>query len=140
MTRKLEVSPERCTGCQSCMLACSFVKEGAHALSRARIRIERDEAAADFRPRVCIQCAERSCVAACPVGALAVHAATGAVLVDSAACVGCGACVSACPVGGVGFDDDAQRPLFCDLCGGSPECVATCRFPQAIRFSQEVAA
>jgi Fe-S-cluster-containing hydrogenase component 2 len=32
--------------------------------------------------------------------------------------------VDACPIGAVGFH--GGHPLFCDLCGGSPACVAAC--------------
>ena len=137
MPGKLSVSTERCTGCQSCMLACSLAKDGTHSLARARIRVDRNEEIADFRPHVCVQCAARACIAACPVGALRIDAPTGAVLLDETACVGCGACVTACPFGGVGFDFEARRPLICDLCGGSPACVDACRFPQAVQFVEE---
>lgn len=133
----MHVSMERCTGCQGCMLACSLAKEGTHSLSLSRIQIARNEDVADFRPRVCVQCEQRACIAACPVGALRVHDQTGAVLLDSATCVGCGACGSVCPYGGVRFDVRRNRPLICDLCGGAPACVDACRFPTAIMLVEE---
>jgi anaerobic carbon-monoxide dehydrogenase iron sulfur subunit len=129
---RLCVAAERCTGCESCVLSCAFRHEGAFSLTASRIRIERNEDQGQFRPRVCIQCEERSCVAACPVEALTVDAALGTIRCDEAACIGCRACGTACAYGGVQFDAGRATPWFCDLCGGAPECVATCQMPKAV--------
>lgn len=136
MPGRLVVEEEKCTGCTGCMLACSFAKDLVFSLTRSRIRVLRDQEHADFRPRVCIQCEEAPCIQACPVGALSRDGATGAIRLDEEACIGCRRCVEACPYGGVGFDEETQKPLICDLCGGSPACVEACRFPQAIRYQE----
>ena len=133
---RLEIHPERCTGCESCVLTCSFEHENAFQLPLARVQVERDENQGDFRPRVCVQCDERFCVGACPVGALSV-AEVGNIVVDVEACTGCGACEAACPFGGIHFAASRETPIVCDLCGGKPACVATCQKPQALRIAPE---
>lgn len=134
MTGRLVVEEERCTGCVGCMLACSLSKEGAFSLSLSRINVLRDEAVADFRPRVCVQCSEAPCIVVCPVNALSRNLQTGAIHLDQETCIGCQECVDACPYDGVRFDDSRGLPLICDLCGGSPSCVEACQFPLSIRY------
>jgi len=135
--KSLRVIFEQCTGCESCVLSCTFEHEGLFDLVSSRIRIDRDEEQAEFRPRVCIQCDERFCVAVCPTGALTVDRALGIIRVDATACIGCRACGEACPYGGVQFIPGRGTPLICDLCGGDPVCVKTCQKPQALQFGEE---
>lgn len=136
MLGHIVVETTQCTGCGSCMLACSLAKEGAFSLPLSRIRIIRNEEIAEFTPRVCVQCSDAPCITACPVGALSRNADTGAINLDRDACIGCRQCVTACPYGGVQFDPIRNIPLICDLCGGSPACVEACQLPQAIRYVQ----
>jgi Fe-S-cluster-containing hydrogenase component 2 len=116
------------------MLACSFVHEDVYDLSLSRIRIERNAERSEGSPKVCVQCDDAFCIAACPVSALTCNPVTGAIQLDEETCIGCKRCVGACPYEGVGFREDAKLPIFCDLCGGDPTCVGFCRFPQAIAF------
>ena len=132
--KRLTVDPSRCTGCESCVLTCSFEHDGAFSLDQGRIRIKRDETNGRFSPQVCVQCDERHCVQACPVGALTIDASLGIVRVDADLCTGCRVCEKACPYGGIQFAADVRHPLICDLCGGDPACVKTCRLPQAVRW------
>jgi Fe-S-cluster-containing hydrogenase component 2 len=136
---RLVVEADRCTGCGSCVLACSLAQEGAFSLALSRIRILRNEELAEFSPRVCIQCPDVPCITSCPVGALSRDADTGAIKLDREACTGCRQCVVACPYGGVQFDQSRDIPLICDLCGGDPACIKACQLPQAIRYIQDVA-
>jgi Fe-S-cluster-containing dehydrogenase component len=133
---KLEVHADRCTGCESCVLTCSFEHESIFQLQLARVQVKRDENLAVFQPRVCVQCPDRFCVASCSVGALSI-AELGNIVVDIDACVGCRKCEAACPFGGIHFAAERRAPIVCDLCGGSPSCVSTCQKPQAIRIAQE---
>jgi len=128
---RLRVVPERCTGCISCMLACSVAKTGAFSLDEARIRVDRNPHEGLFTPSVCRQCDEAWCVQACPVSALT-RDEGGIIRVDEETCIGCRACVGACPYQGVAWNETTGKPLFCDLCDGDPACVRACRFPQAI--------
>jgi carbon-monoxide dehydrogenase iron sulfur subunit len=132
MTMRLEVHPERCTGCNSCMLACSFQHAKRFSREAARIRPERDLDHAESHPRVCVQCDAAPCIDACPVSALSRHPRTGAILLDDDLCTGCQNCVSACPYVGIYWDASRSIPLICDLCGGAPQCVSFCQFPQAL--------
>jgi len=130
---RLSIDPEKCTGCDGCMLACSFAHDGVFDLRRSRIRIQRDPLNKEFNPHVCIQCAAAFCVQACPTAALSKLAETGAILVDEEKCIGCMVCKEACPYGAITLQsEEGSGPLICDLCGGDPECVKVCRLPQAI--------
>ncbi len=131
---RLQVDPARCTGCSSCELACSFSREGEFSLALSRVTLRRDGVNGTFQPLVCVQCDERPCIEACPVGALSRRASTGAIALDEERCIGCRRCVDACPYEGVRFHEEQGIPLICDLCGGDPACVATCRKPQALTF------
>ena len=138
MRERLVIEATQCTGCDSCVLTCSFVHEGFFGFEKARIWVDRDAERADFTPRVCIQCEEAPCIASCPVGALSRDEESGAIRVDGDICDGCRVCVTACPYDGIGFDDTGCVPLICDLCGGDPACVKFCQFPLAIRFGEAV--
>ncbi len=135
--KRLNVNPEQCTGCESCVLTCPSEHGGAFSLALSRIRIERDEDKGRFIPRVCIQCDGRFCVAACPVSALSVDPELGNIVLDEDACIGCRACQPACPFGGVQFGEGRTSPLICDLCGGDPACVQTCRMPRALGYQMQ---
>ena len=134
MWKRLVVESTRCTGCNSCMLTCSFVHEGLFDLEKTRIWVKKDAERADCAPNVCIQCEEAPCIASCPVNALSRDEKTGVILVDREGCNGCQECVPACPYGGIGFDGTDRVLLICDLCGGDPACVKFCEFPLAIHF------
>lgn len=132
--KRLTIDPARCSGCNSCVLTCSFVHEHLYDYSKSRIRVHKDAERAESTPKVCIQCEEAPCVSACPEGALSISPSTGAIQIDGDLCTGCRLCVTACPYEGVGFDEERKLPLICDLCGADPACVAFCQFTQAIRF------
>ncbi len=63
MRKHLVVDPPECTGCDSCMLTCSFEHERSFSLEKARIWMEKDSERADFTPKVCVQCEEAPCIA-----------------------------------------------------------------------------
>jgi len=58
---------------------------------------------------------------------------SGAMLIDSALCVGCRLCVQFCPFGGVEIDAKTGKIIKCDLCGGEPICVKFCD-PEALQY------
>lgn len=123
--RRMLVDPDLCSGCLRCEAACSFFHTGAFAPAKSRIYVHKAEPGEDV-PRVCRQCGNAPCVAACEAGALHRDPETAAVLWDSGACTGCGVCVKGCPFDAVRMDPEDGVPLFCDLCGGEPECVGAC--------------
>jgi tetrathionate reductase subunit B len=92
-----------------------------------------------FVPRLCMQCEDPPCVAACPVSAT-YKTEDGVVLVDEQRCIGCGYCVVACPYGAryivpSGGEMPKGVPGVADKCtfcyhritrGELPACVEVC--------------
>jgi len=133
-----------CAGCQSCMLACSLVHEGAACTSLSRIQIARavlTKYPDDIQIHVCRQCPDPLCVRNCPTGACHVNTANGNVrMIDSEKCIGCRQCISSChftPHRTI-WNQAAQKATKCDLCvdapyfskkggpAGQQACVTTC--------------
>ena len=136
MTKMIAVNIEKCTGCGTCELMCSFRHHGEFNPRKARIRktiFLHDELAV---PVVCTQCEEAWCQSICPSGAISrtvLEESNAAVVqVDESRCLGCKMCQVACPFGNiaVGSSGHAEK---CDLCDGDPQCVKFC--PRgALRF------
>jgi len=123
----LFVDAEKCTGCNSCMLACSFAHDKVFSYERSRIRIWRDDSRGVFVPILCDQCTDAPCVLVCPTAALSQDAG-GVVQYDPTRCVGCGECVNACPIGAISLGTDGKL-LKCDRCSSLeaiPYCVQVC--------------
>ena len=90
----------------------------------------------------CNHCADPACVKVCPVKAISKETEFGAVIVDSAKCIGCGACAYACPWGAPQYFEPLDKTAMgtpehphmtkCDMCvdrlraGLKPACVASC--------------
>jgi carbon-monoxide dehydrogenase iron sulfur subunit len=134
----IDVALERCTGCRSCELVCSFHKEGEFNLAKARIRVIINDALSLSIPTLCMQCVDAPCIRVCPTTALRRHATTGAVVVEDRLCIGCRMCSLACPFGAMHFHSAKTTAFKCDLCGGDPQCVRVCA-PQALRFVEREA-
>jgi carbon-monoxide dehydrogenase iron sulfur subunit len=66
MSPRLVVQPENCTGCKSCMLACSFAHTNAFSYRDSRIRVVKDESRGQSTPLVCRQCEDAPCIEASP--------------------------------------------------------------------------
>jgi protein NrfC len=134
----------QCSGCQSCMLACSLVHEGEASLSLSRIQVTRSVLTSypyDIQIAVCRQCPEPLCVANCPTGACHIDTANGNVRrTDESKCIGCQTCLKSCPHTPhcTVWKHDANKATKCDLCTDSPyfskpggpsgqqACVVTC--------------
>ena len=120
------VTPELCTGCRSCELACSFTHQidGARALTRIS---PIDGGYKDlWVPVTCLQCDDAACVKSCLVNALKRNPVTGAIELNQEVCVKCMACVAACPFGCAILDVQHNMVVKCDLCGGDPACAHFC--------------
>lgn len=118
------VSPDRCTGCRLCELACSLKFTGELNPRRARISVRGYDSPFSL-PVTCFQCERAECAEACPTGALVTQVTGGLVVVDAEACNGCEACVPACPYGQIAVAASGVA-VKCELCGGEPECVLFC--------------
>ncbi len=107
---------KKCTGCGACTQTCGWTA-GEKRAAVTGIRIE-DRLAFS----VCRHCDEPECLLACPVGAISRQ--DDKVAFDAERCVRCGTCAASCPHGGIRFE--GALPSRCDLCGGTPACVALC--------------
>jgi Fe-S-cluster-containing dehydrogenase component len=126
----------KCTGCGACRVACTIENGLAPDVSWRRIETfnpQRRAAAPVFHLSIaCNHCATAACMNACP--ALAYHrdAPTGAVLLDSGLCIGCGYCSWACPYDAPVFDESAGVMTKCTWCadrlaaGLKPACATHC--------------
>jgi carbon-monoxide dehydrogenase iron sulfur subunit len=137
------ISSKKCTGCHMCELACSAWHEGAYRPSVARLRVEVDPTNAVVRGRTCLQTACAKCEEVCPVGAIercpirveavGLELFQGHVLtVDDDLCTNCGACYEVCPQGVIHEHPDRGVAFKCDLCDGTPQCVAFCQNPNVL--------
>ena len=133
---RLQVNPEKCTGCGICELFCSFEKERAVWPAKSRVSVLKWEKQGIYVPFMCQQCERAVCREVCPVQAISRNDDTLAYEVDAKKCLGCKMCVTACPFGGVAFDHERGQAIKCDLCGGDPECARLCP-TGAITFAKD---
>lgn len=128
MNKEIVVNMDRCTGCGSCELICSFDHHGEFNPLKSRIHktVFMDKAASV--PVLCSQCEDAWCARACPSEALSRRrqGESTVVLVDENRCVGCRMCTLACPFGNIVVNETGKAEK-CDLCGGEPQCVVVCR-------------
>ncbi len=135
-----------CSGCLSCMIACSLAHEGIVNMSTSRIQISRyvfDDFPNDIMGFTCRQCDDPKCVENCPTGACHIDTENGNVrVIDSEKCIGCKTCFESCNFAPrrLVWDSKNSKSLKCDLCTNAPynnksepACVAIC--PQkALKF------
>lgn len=118
-----KIDKKLCTNCKLCMQACSWAHERPLVSpAYARLRIE-DDWPEVKGVHVCMSCPKKSCIEACPEGALSFD---GYVRLDRDRCTGCMQCVEACKFGGVMVDPRDGKPLICDTCDGQFKCVSQC--------------
>lgn len=85
-----------------------------------------------YLPRICNHCANPSCVAACPSGAIYKRGEDGVVLISQEKCRGWRACVAACPYKKIYFNWATGKSEKCILCyprletGQAPACFHSC--------------
>ena len=128
----LRITPQRCTGCMRCEIACSYEQSGVFQPAKSVIRISPFEAHTSYAPYTCTQCDEAWCMVACPVNAITISP-VGAKVILNDLCVGCKLCTIACPYGTVFYDPGTDKATKCNLCGGAPACAAACP-TQAIEY------
>lgn len=140
------VDPTRCLQCSNCWVSCKdehtdndwspiAAPQGPHqwwikvleheAASGPRMKLERT-------PVMCQQCANASCMAACPVDAI-YRRDDGIVIIDPAACTGCGECDDACPYSVIYMNEDLGIAQKCTMCAHlldagwkQPRCATAC--------------
>ena len=97
----MTIDLKRCTGCQSCTMACKVENGTPPGIFWMRV-LEHEEgtfpmAFKIFMPLRCNHCMEPPCVPVCPTGASYQRQKDNLVLIDQDKCIGCRACVVACP-------------------------------------------
>lgn len=126
MQKRLTVTPERCSGCRTCEIACSIKHFNVINTKKSAIRVMVLYPNPIIRmPVMCSQCRIPKCAEVCPRGAIKTDE-KGVIFIHAEECVGCQMCVKACPFGAIYLHEDLDTPLKCDLCGGDPECVKAC--------------
>lgn len=126
MAKILMIHPDKCLGCQNCMMACAFVHEGSFRLSASRVHVYTWEREGISVPMMCQQCSSAPCISVCPTGAMHRNAETAMVELDANRCIRCRMCVQACPFGNAVYDSLTDSIFKCDNCNGSPACVQMC--------------
>ncbi|MHA1594022.1 MAG: 4Fe-4S dicluster domain-containing protein [Candidatus Baldrarchaeia archaeon] len=129
----LVYNPWRCTGCTSCMIACSYKHYGVLDYNLSNIKISFAEELKRFEAVYCHHCEEPICATVCPVSAIVKDEDTGIVTIDVMKCIGCQLCNVMCPLSVPWFNEALRVSIKCDLCDGDPECVKFCS-SRALRF------
>lgn len=124
MAKAILFDSTQCVGCRACEEGCAkrwnlpyndkIAQEeqiSAHKLTAIVTHGER------FSRRLCMHCADPTCVSVCPVAALQ-KTALGAVIYDEDRCMGCRYCMLACPFQVPSYEWDSRLPRVkkCDFC------------------------
>lgn len=125
MAKILTLAPEKCTGCRTCELACSFQHEQEFRPSSSRVSVFTWESVGISVPMMCLQCDSAACMKVCPVGAIS-KSETGAMVINQSRCIQCKMCITACPFGNTTYDQVSCKIMKCDLCDGDPACARFC--------------
>ena len=124
--KALAANPKVCAGCRTCEIICSLTHEGAVNPQRSRIRVKSNAFTGAFHPQICHQCSDVPCLYACPESAIRIDESLGIAVIEDEKCTGCRACEKACPFKVIGYAEEKKKALKCDLCQGTPQCVAWC--------------
>lgn len=153
----LLVDTKKCSGCMTCMMACTLAHEGGINMSHARIQIKKNVFGTypddDIEQYVCRQCADAPCVDVCPKNAIHIDEESGVRIIDEDSCIGCQKCIKACKYkpSRIAIDMDRRVALKCDLCQNTPfwaeeggvkgkqACIYSCEL-HAITFSDTLPA
>lgn len=135
MSKQLMIKPEKCIGCRTCEIICSYNRDKAFNPRQSAVSVLAYDEAAIAVPVMCLQCEDACCVKVCPVQAMH-READGTVRVDEEKCIVCKMCVNACPLGNVTFSSVSRKVIKCELCGGDPGCAKFCP-SSAIVYTEE---
>ena len=136
MRNCLVIDLDRCSGCDTCIVACKY----AHGLDLGvcwnRVQTVTVGTFPNVKqywlPRQCQQCENAPCLEVCPTGATYREDEYGLVVIDADACIGCKLCMDACPYAARRYDEGKGIVEKCDCCiarlkdGEKPACVHNC--------------
>lgn len=124
MSKAILYDSTKCIGCRACEAACAerwglpyndtiAAEEQLSAHKLTTIRNHGDH----FDRHLCMHCADPTCAAVCPVGAMQ-KTKLGPVVYDESRCMGCRYCMVACPFQVPTYEWDQRLPRVkkCDLC------------------------
>ena len=123
--KRIRVDKKLCSGCLSCVTTCSMEHESYSSLSAGRVQVELRPLGGLNEIRICRQCANHPCLAACPQGAIS-RSEEDVVVINYELCNGCQTCISVCPFDAMFWNPISGQVIKCELCGGDPECVKVC--------------
>jgi anaerobic carbon-monoxide dehydrogenase iron sulfur subunit len=126
MAKILMVHPEKCVGCEACVMTCAFAHEGSQRLESSRIHIYKWQDEGVSVPMLCQHCSDAACVTVCPTGAMHRNSVTAQIELDASRCIRCRMCAMACPFGNTVYDSFTDSIIKCDTCSGDPACVQMC--------------
>ncbi len=144
MSKSILYDSTLCVGCRACEQACAAkwnlpyndkigAEERLSAHKLTTIKTFGDK----FSRRLCMHCAEPTCVSVCPVGALR-KTADGPVVYDASKCMGCRYCLTACPFQVPVYEWSSRIPRVrkCDMCyecgRTTTACAEACPFKATI--------
>ena len=125
MVKQLMLKPEKCIGCRTCEVICSFGKIKAFNPKNSAITVMNFEEAAICVPVTCLQCEEPTCQMVCPMQAI-YKDESGIVHIDQDKCIGCKLCFNACALGNIGYSPVTHQVFKCNYCHGAPLCAEFC--------------
>lgn len=125
------IDPNRCIGCESCVLACSECDtHKGHSMIHLEY-VNRCESPQTL-PVVCMHCESPTCAEVCPADAIK-RTEDGVVqTARKPRCIACNNCVLACPFGVPKMHTGFELMMKCDMCydrtseGKRPMCATVC--------------
>ena len=122
MAAQFTFDPNRCTGCQACVVACWM--ENREQQSRPWRTVHTFNACGHPQLPIfslsfaCHHCEQPACLEHCPADAYTKDATTGNVTIHAELCIGCRYCTWACPHDAPKFNETTGTIEKCTFCAG----------------------
>jgi len=136
MSFQFAFNPNRCTGCQACVVGCWMENRQKQSQNWRRVHtfnaFHHPQLPLFHLSLACHHCEDPACLRNCPADAYAQDAVTGAVTIDAERCIGCRYCTWACPHDAPKFNAAQGTIEKCTFCserigqGLEPACATRC--------------